>query len=43
MRYYLLKMMKDKLPDVGSEYEGTENGDVTDERNEPPLGSITTS
>jgi len=22
--------MKDKLPDVGSEYEGTENGDVTD-------------
>ena len=23
-------MTKDKLPDVGSEYEGTENGDVTD-------------
>jgi len=23
-------MMKDKLPDVGSEFEGPENGDVTD-------------
>ena len=23
-------MMKDKLPDAGSEYEGPENGDVTD-------------
>ena len=22
--------MKDKLPDAGSEYEGPENGDVTD-------------
>lgn len=30
LRYYLLKMMKDKLPDVGSEYEGPENGDVND-------------
>ena len=30
LRYYLLKMMKDKLPDVGSEFEGPENGDVTD-------------
>lgn len=29
LRYYLLKMMKDKLPDVGSEYEG-EGGDVSD-------------
>jgi vacuolar protein sorting-associated protein 35 len=23
-------MMKDKLPDAGSEYEGPENGDVND-------------
>jgi len=23
-------MMKDKLPDAGSEYEGVENGDVMD-------------
>lgn len=30
LRYYLLKMMKDKLPDLGSEYEGTENGNVHD-------------
>jgi len=30
LRYYLLKMMKDKLPDVGSEFEGPENGDVND-------------
>lgn len=30
LRYYLLKMMKDKLPDAGSEYEGPENGDVND-------------
>lgn len=30
LRYYLLKMMKDKLPDSGSEYEGPENGDVND-------------
>lgn len=29
LRYYLLKMMKDKLPDAGSEYEG-EGGDVND-------------
>lgn len=29
MRYYFLKMMKDKLPDKGSPYEG-EGGDVTD-------------
>ena len=29
LRYYLLKMMKDKLPDVGSPYEG-EGGDVND-------------
>jgi len=30
LRYYLLKMMKDKLPDKDSEYEGPENGDVND-------------
>lgn len=30
LRYYLLKMMKDKLPDLGSEYEGPDNGDVND-------------
>ena len=30
LRYYLLKMMKDKLPDAGSEFEGPENGDVND-------------
>ena len=30
LRYYLLKMMKDKLPDSGSEYEGAESGDVND-------------
>ena len=30
LRYYLLKMMKDKLPDAGSEYEGAESGDVND-------------
>ena len=29
MRYYLLKMMKDKLPDKDSPYEG-EGGDVND-------------
>ena len=29
LRYYLLKMMKDKLPDSGSEYEG-EGGDIND-------------
>lgn len=29
LRYYLLKMMKDKLPDKGSDYEG-EGGDVND-------------
>ena len=29
LRYYLLKMMKDKLPDKGSQYEG-EGGDVND-------------
>ncbi len=29
LRYYLLKMMKDKLPDKGSEFEG-EGGDVND-------------
>ncbi len=29
LRYYLLKMMKDKLPDKGSEYEG-DGGDVND-------------
>ena len=29
LRYYLLKMMKDKLPDKDSEYEG-EGGDVND-------------
>lgn len=29
LRYYLLKMMKDKLPDKDSAYEG-EGGDVTD-------------
>lgn len=29
LRYYLLKMMKDKLPDKGSVYEG-EGGDVND-------------
>lgn len=30
LRYYLLKMMKDKLPDSGSEYEGAESGNVED-------------
>jgi vacuolar protein sorting-associated protein 35 len=29
LRYYLLKLMKDKLPDTGSPYEG-EGGDVND-------------
>ena len=29
LRYYLLKMMKDILPDKGNEYEG-ERGDVND-------------
>ena len=29
MRYYLLKMMKDILPDKGNEFEG-EGGDVND-------------
>lgn len=29
LRYYLLKMMKDILPDKGSEYEG-EGGDTND-------------
>lgn len=29
LRYYLLKMMKDLLPDLGSEYEG-DGGTVTD-------------
>jgi len=30
LRYYLLKMMKDKLPDAGSEYESADNGNVDD-------------
>jgi vacuolar protein sorting-associated protein 35 len=30
LRYYLLKMMKDKLPDEGSEFEGAENGNIQD-------------
>jgi len=30
LRYYLLKMMKDKLPDSGSEFESADNGNVND-------------